>query len=202
DSMKLIRSPMVVFSVLGSLLLLTAGAPTVDDDFFKEKKDQKPPFLKKKSATDELIHFSVKVDPPEAKRGQTVKVIITGTPAPEHWAYPLTQRAAGQNAAYLLKDLIFEDVPGLKPLWPITESDPQEVFEPTEMAVFLKHKEPFTWSRDVLILSDAKPGTKTITIKTKGLQVCNEQRCVPGDQEMQAEFTVSDAPAVPLTPEL
>jgi thiol:disulfide interchange protein DsbD len=183
--------------------VLTSTAPAAaqtDDDFFKEANlastDKKP------SATDDLITFAVKVEPAEARRGQTVRLTISGTPKSGHWAYPLTVRAAGQDAAFLLRDLIFSDAPGIKPLWPITESDPQAVFEPAEKTDFLKHKQPFTWSRDLLILPDAKPGKHAITIKTKGLQICNERKCTIGEQEVDTVVTVSDAPAVPLTPEL
>src|SRR5262245_20612715 len=96
---------------LGALLLVAAATPGYsqdDNDFFKETK-AKPSTQKKRSATDDLIQFSVTVEPPEARRGQTVKVIIKGTPKEGYWAYPLTQRAPGQDAAYLLRDLVFAD---------------------------------------------------------------------------------------------
>src|ERR1700741_3795442 len=46
-----------------------------------------------KNPTDDRIDFAVTVSPKEAKRGETVKLTITGTPRPGFHTYPLTQRA-------------------------------------------------------------------------------------------------------------
>ena len=178
-----------------SLLMVAPARAQDDDDLFTVKPSDKA------APIADLISFKVNVEPPEGRRGETVRVTVTGTPKSGYYTYPLTQRTSGQDEIYLLKDLVFETPPGLTALWPIVESDPEKAFEPAEKTEFLKHKKAFTWSRDVFISANATPGKTTIPIRTDGLQVCSN-RCIRGDLKMQADFTVSDAPALPLTPEI
>lgn len=149
---------------------------------------------------DDRIQFSVTVVPERARRGSLVRLTITGKPAVFYHTYPLTQRSSdpAQDEGGLSK-LIYEDSPGIRPLWPITESKP-EVEKIPEVGTFLEHANEFTWSQDLLILPDATPGIKDFRFRIK-LQVCKEN-CVWGEPRFEAKIAVTDEPPLPLTPEL
>jgi thiol:disulfide interchange protein DsbD len=154
----------------------------------------------RKNPTDDRIDFAVSVDPVKARRGQTVRVTIRGTPRPGYHTYPLTQRSAdpAQDDSQL-SNLTYDDTKGLKPLWPVSES-PSEFASVSGVGVFLEHQRPFTWSQDVLVLPDATPGRKTLTAHLK-LQVC-DQSCVWGEHRLPVTLEVLDAPPEPLTASL
>src|SRR5437762_5063280 len=76
-----------------------------------------------KNPSDERIDFAVTVLPKEARRGETVKLTVTGTPRPGFHTYPLTQRASNSFQDEIgLSQVIFDNPPGLQPLWPVTET--------------------------------------------------------------------------------
>jgi thiol:disulfide interchange protein DsbD len=146
------------------------------------------------------IDFLVSVTPKEAKRGETVRLSITGMPRPGFHTYPLTQRANNSFQDEIgLSKIIFDNSPGLQPLWPVTESDPSLKQEEV-VGYLLEHENPFTWSQDILILPGAAPGPKTVKFRIH-LQVC-DKTCVWEDHDFERVIQVSSAPPVPLTPEL
>src|SRR5437667_7078842 len=80
--------------------LVPTGAKAQDDPFAQTPQaNAKPPAANApgspaaKNPTADRIDFAVSVTPKEAKRGETVQVVITGTPRPGFHTYPLTQRA-------------------------------------------------------------------------------------------------------------
>jgi thiol:disulfide interchange protein DsbD len=197
--MRFIARPLLL-----SALLFTIGsrAPAADDDPFSDAnkavaraKDDKP---RTRETVEDRITFAAAVEPKEQKRGQTVRLTITGTPKPGYHTYPLTQRAPEQDATGLCQ-LSYEVVPGLRLLSPVVESDPQPANEPG--GVWLEHAKPFTWVLDVLILPEATPGDKELPITIK-LQACNDKTCLNGTITVKASVRVLDGPAVPLTPDL
>jgi thiol:disulfide interchange protein DsbD len=204
----------LIGSLLGLFVLAClaprAVAQAQDDPFAETPKQNaktsgKKPFAnapgseKPKNPTDDRIDFEVSVKPQEAKRGETAKLIIKGIPRPGFHTYPMTQRADNQFQDELpLSKLIFENTPGLQPLWPISESDP-ETKEEQGIGYFLEHENPFTWSQDILILPDAKPGPNVLKFRIR-LQVC-DKTCVWGEHPFEVTIKVSPGPAVPLTPE-
>jgi thiol:disulfide interchange protein DsbD len=149
----------------------------------------------KRNPTADRIDFEASVKPNEVRRGETVKLTITGMPRPGFHTYPLTQRAPIQDELGLSK-LTIEETPGLKPLWPIQETDPQVDIIPN-VGAYLEHKGPFEWSQDILVLAEAAPGSKTVKVHIH-LQVC-DATCVWGDHYLQAELRVTDAEPKPLT---
>jgi thiol:disulfide interchange protein DsbD len=195
-----------------SVLAFSAPKAVAQDDPFAEnpkqnaKTSEKKPVANapgpdaRKNPTDDRIDFEVSVKPQEAKRGETVKLIIKGIPRPGFHTYPMTQRADNQFQDELaLSKLILENTPGLQPLWPISESDP-ETKEEQGIGYFLEHENPFTWSQDILILPDAKPGPNTIKFRIR-LQVC-DKTCVWGEHPFAVTVKVSSEPPLPLTSEL
>jgi thiol:disulfide interchange protein DsbD len=155
----------------------------------------------KRTPIDDRIDFEITVMPREARRGEVVHLTITGTPRPGFHTYPLTQRSSdpAQDPSQL-STLQFGTVPGIRPLWPVIESDPQPKQE-EGVGWFLEHELPFTWKQDILILPDSTPGEKTVPLTIKA-QVCNASNCVLGEPEFQVKFDVSAADPVPLTPAL
>jgi thiol:disulfide interchange protein len=180
-----------------------AAAPLDPDPFALTNKADAPARGDKPAPapkTADRIDFQVAVTPTEAKRGETVRLTITGTPRKGYHTYPLTQRAdSDAQPASQLSKLKFEDTPGLKPLWPVSESKPEWEVVPKVGAV-LEFASQFTWSQDILILPDATPGIAQLRFKIT-LQVCDTS-CVTGEHPFEVPVTISAAPAVPLTTEL
>ncbi len=159
------------------------------------------PAQAKKPPTADRIDFQVTVTPPDANDPfapqNVVKLTITGTPRMGYYTYPITKRTPDQPELQL-SSIKYTDVPaGLKPVWPVTESEPE--FKAVEgIGVFLVHTQKFTWSQDVFILPDATPGTKVLRFKVR-VQVCKDD-CVWGEHELQAEINVTPEQAgTPLT---
>jgi len=158
------------------------------------------------SPIDDRIEFKISLEPEQARRGETVKMTIAGQLKPGYHTYPMTKRSAaqgpdGQSAqdALGLSRLAYEESPGLKPLWPVKESEP--MFENEEGSGWmLEHKSDFTWTQDILILPDAQPGVKHLRFKIV-LQVC-DKTCILGQPSFDAPITVTDASPVALTPAL
>lgn len=214
---------------LGSLFWLMAALPGTagqDDPFAVENKADDDPFapakeadpkpaavgkVSQESATatrkgkatpiDERIDFEITVTPKQGRRGETVRLTITGTPKPGFHTYPLTQRSAdpAQDPSQLSR-LEYGSVAGLQPLWPVVESEPQPKLE-EGVGWFLEHEAPFTWKQDILILPSATPGEKTLPLTIKA-QVCNASNCVLGEPQFAIRIDVRDAAPVPLTPAL
>ncbi len=130
--------------------------------------------------------------PMKIRRGEVVKLVIEGRLKPGYHTYPLTTRTARQEPEKVSK-ITFDDSPGLAPLWPVIETPPDlvdEEAEPKKIVTILEHIKDFTWSQDVLVLPDAKPGPLVLPFKVRGL-VCDEKGCLPVRQELKATFDIS-----------
>jgi thiol:disulfide interchange protein DsbD len=186
------------FVVLG--LSLFTGISRAQDPFFAPKKDDAKPVerIGKKYPTDDIIDFEIGFKPASARRGQVVTLTIKGTPKPGYHTYPLTQRTAEQIPAQLSK-LKWDETGGLKPLAPISETEPEQVFEEGSGAL-LEHKKPFIWSQDLLIPEDATTGPRKLRFRID-LQVC-DRTCKKGEPQFEGTVLVADGPAVPLAPEV
>jgi thiol:disulfide interchange protein DsbD len=164
-----------------------------------ENRNQEKAVARKLNDTpiDERIDYDVAVSPSRVRRGETVKLTIIGAPRPGYHTYPLTQRSSdpAQDPSQL-SSLRYSGIPGVQPLWPVTESDPEFKTE-VGVGVLLEHELPFTWTQDLLILPDAAPGLKTLSFIVKQ-QVCNGN-CVWGEPQFEVKIEVSGDPAVPLS---
>jgi thiol:disulfide interchange protein DsbD len=140
------------------------------------------------------------------RRGEVVRLVITGTPRAGFHTYPITVRSEDQDEIGL-STLSIEKTAGLQPLWPIVESKPE--FVDTKLKddknkqnqIWLEYDKKFTWEQDILILPDAQPGPKTVKFQVH-VQVCNENSCLWGDHPFEAAFEVSAAAPLPLSAEL
>lgn len=122
----------------------------------------------------EIIQFEAAVSPPKAKRGEVVRVTITGKPAVGHYTYPATQHTGEQGKPTV--HLSYGGIEGVRPLWPIEESSPQ-IVQSVDGKIVLEHLKPFTWTQELLIDPQAKPGSHEIAITINKLQVCNKGTC-------------------------
>lgn len=144
----------------------------------------------------ELNQAGAKAAPMKIRRGQVAKVVIEGKLKPGFHTYPLTSRTGKQESAQLWKYTPAE-VPGLAPLWPVTET-PADLVEEKELGVtLLEHQKDFTWTQDVLVLPDAKPGVIELPINLRGL-VCDDKGCVPVREDVKATFQISAEDATPI----
>src|SRR5262249_12615549 len=158
------------------------------------------PNAKKLETVHDRIDFEVVVAPKEGRRGETVRLTITGIPRPGFYTYPLTKRTADQPDVQL-SSLAYDNLPpGIQPLWPVEESEPTVENVP-DLGLYLKHKKKFTWSQDLLLLPEATPGPKKVPLNVK-LQVCDENSCLQGTISLDVPVEVSAAPAVELAPQL
>ena len=63
---------------------------------------------------------------------------------------------------------------------------------------FFSSTREFTVSEDILILPDAEPGLKSLPF-TLRMQVCDENRCTPGEAEFEIGVEISSEPPAALT---
>jgi thiol:disulfide interchange protein DsbD len=140
---------------------------------------------------DKLITLRVSISPAEARRGDTVKLTITGKLKPGYHTYPTTQ----PNPDHPVSKIVFDQAAGLKPLPPVTETKAEPV-EEEGIGKVLEYKGDFTWTQNLQVPADAAPGVKTVRLRIK-TQVCDEHKCVPGIPVFEGKINVSSAEAVP-----
>ena len=176
-----------------------AKAPAKPDDPFApgNKAEAKPPAGKKKGAAAH-IDLKISVKPKEAAPGQTVKLTITGTLEPGWHTYAFTKRTPDQKGKGTYVSVVeFKASPGLQPLWPIVESDPEAIDE--GFGPLWEHEREFTLTQDILVLPDAAEGAHTLNLEID-LQVCKGS-CIRGTFPLEVTIQVK-GPAVALTDEL
>ncbi len=141
-----------------------------------------------------VFHFDVKVTPEKAKRGEVVRVTVTGTPLSDYHTYPLTKRTNEQ--AEPDHEILYSGIEGIKPLWPIFETEPELTLAVDKKIVY-EHEKAFTWSQDLLIEPQAKPGKYDLTVRLTNLQICNKHGCLPPGEyrPLYASLEIEDAPA-------
>ena len=122
-----------------------------------------------------VVDFDLKLSSPKVKRGEIVRLTITGTPAKGYHAYPINQITNEQAPSGT--EIAYSGIDGLRPVWPLIESTPELVMAIDKKIVF-EHKKPFTWSQDILIDPQAKPGPYELTVTIKNLQICDKRFCI------------------------
>ncbi len=194
------------FKARSRATLTPAGA----DPFSKENQarpavvEPKPPVAEpakqpsRSSQVLKVISFQVAVEPPEARPGQVVKLIIAGTPKEEYHTYSFTKKTKKQFGKFV-SVLSIKETPAFKALWPVIESEPVATQEETG-DVFLEHEKTFTLKQDILIDPKAPTGLLAIPLSID-LQVCDKNQCIPGVIERTAEVQVKGTP-VALTPDI
>ena len=145
---------------------------------------------------DVVKRVEAKLDPATAKRGETVKWVLTIEMIPEWHTYPTKQKdpdfASFTNRYRFPKsaDIIFvgdlrEPKPGIQ-----KEKDAELLV--LECTAVIEH--------DLVVSPSLKPGKYSIKIPVR-VAACNKETCLkPEDLMLDAVLTVSDAPAVPVDP--
>src|SRR5262249_49498958 len=151
-----------------------AEAPN-PDPFALENRD--PRSLAKRQASEDSavrVDFKANLNPAKAAPGQVVKLILTGTPRKGDHTHPVTDRAnTDLQQETQLPKIKLQPEPGLQLLWPVEESRPDWHTDPRVKTSYLVYEKEFTWSQDLLILPDAKPGERTVRV-TIDFNGCNE----------------------------
>jgi thiol:disulfide interchange protein DsbD len=190
------------------LLGRAAPAPTEDYDPFSpanrapaRSPTPAPPAPGKQEPAAKVVTFTAAAEPKEVTRGTTFRLTIAGTPKDGYHTYPITRRADNEIQEGQLSRLKYQDTQGLKPLWPITENEPTWDTAPG-VGAYLEHERPFTWAQDILVLPDAEPGQRVLRV-TVSFLACDAKQCLPrATRELEVPVEITNAPAVPLTPEL
>jgi thiol:disulfide interchange protein len=175
QGMKASNRIALLLSMLALLGLLPAVLHADPSDPF-DPANKAPVLSIKTQSLLPLIDFELKVVPAKAKRGEVVRVTLSGKTKKGFHTYPITQRTNQQDPSDIT--VKYSGVEGIKPLWPIEESPP-ELAVSTDGKVVLEHGEPFTWTQDLLIDPQAKPGQYELTVTIENVQVCNERTCSP-----------------------
>ena len=193
--MRQIARPILLVLVLLAALRIsqaTLAGPPDDDPFAASNAATaaKPgSSVPASDRTSDLLHLDASVEPKEAHPGQVVRLTIRGTLKPGYHTYPLTQYSEDPvQSAGSLNQLVFERSPALRPLAPVTESDPEFVADKAG-GVLLEYTKSFTWSQDVLVAADATPGDVPLSFVVK-LQVCDENRCTPGERHFSLPLRI------------
>jgi thiol:disulfide interchange protein DsbD len=151
-----------------------------------------PPVNGKEPATAKLISFDVKLDPTTVRRGEVIKLTITGKPIEGYHTYPLTVRTPKQEPGQLNKLTIQGDTFQL--VGQPQETEAEAALE--DKVVLLEHNKAFTWTLNLLVDPKAKPGPAELAFSIK-LQVCKTS-CTPGTHEFRIPVTISDTQPVPV----
>jgi len=145
---------------------------------------------------DVVKRVEAKLEPATAKRGETVKWILTIELIPEWHTYPTKQKdpdfASFTNRYRFPKsaDIIFvgdlrEPKPGIQ-----KEKDAELLV--LEGSVVIEH--------DLVVSPNLKPGKYSIKIPVR-VAACNKETCLkPEDLMLETVITVSDAAPVPVDP--
>jgi thiol:disulfide interchange protein len=140
----------------------------------------------------ELIDFDVSVFPKQAKRGETVRVTVTGLPRQGWHTFGMNITVPDQYTS------TFKIGPtsSFQPLGPIEElPEPAPVVEDGEGRWV--HNGKFTWAFDVLVSPDGKTtGPVAFPLSVK-LQVCTKA-CFPGEIPLPTTIDILPGEGVPV----
>lgn len=136
--------------------------------------------------------------PVNVQPGETVSLELKGAPAPRFHAYPIHSRTAIQDPVGLTT--VKAGAGPLKILWPVQESRPQEVDEPALGGKILELAEPFTWTIQLFVPPETKPGKADQEILVR-IQVCDDRGCTWGTHRFSVHVEVG-GPPIPISPEI
>jgi thiol:disulfide interchange protein len=190
---------LFAYVVAGAAIGLVSSAPLVGQDKSAKVNVAELISFQASFSADDPFHDANQAGKKfQVRRGQVVRLNVTGTPKKGYHTYPATKRTSAQMDAGLMK-LTFGQTKAFVPLWPIDESEPKLVDEGPE-GKWLEHEEPFTLSQDVLVLAEAQPGLNVLPIHVR-TQVC-KGTCDWVEVSFKAELEVTNEEALPMTGEL
>ena len=125
-----------------------------------------------------------------------MKLVLTAEPSPKWHIYALEQREP-EAASYAPTLIVIENATGLQIGQTTTEAKPHRHEFSDDVRTYVQHyhEQPVTWTTDITIPKDAKPGDYTIR-GIMGFQTCWKEGC---DLPQAASFTAMAAASSPLT---
>jgi thiol:disulfide interchange protein DsbD len=138
--------------------------------------------------------ISARIEPAEARRGETVMLKITVTMNKEWHTYPLVQ--VDPAAKVYQTEIKMRDAAGLE-VGRLQDPAPLKKAEPALKIKELRYYDnEVTWEWPLTIPESAQPGKKVVKVRID-TQVCHDDRgCVPQKKDLEVALTVSDAPPV------
>jgi thiol:disulfide interchange protein len=129
-----------------------------------------------------------KIRPGSAMPGDTVQLILTAIPSPDWHVYALANRVSEDDIS-MPTLIVVEDVTGLEVGQTTTKEKPHRHEWKDSVRTYVQHyhEQAVTWTTDIKIPKDAKPGDYTIH-GLMGFQTCLEDRC---DMPQAASFTAT-----------
>ena len=144
---------------------------------------------------DVVKKVEAKFEPATAKRGQAVKWKLTIELADGWHTYPTTQPDP-KSDSYVNK---MKFPAGLEAVFVGVLKEPKGIEKIEDGAKVVMVEGVGEWERTVIIRPDAKSGKLKISVPVKVL-ACADRCLPPQTVTVDAEITVSDAPAVPVDP--
>ena len=129
------------------------------------------------------------------RRGEVIRLQITGTPKDGYHTYPVTKHLDAQDPKGLTK-LQFGSSK-LVPQGTVKESEPEIVDEGPTVGLYYEHLKPFILTQDVLVHPEAKPGINILPIQID-TQICDKISCRPVHISLTAEVDVSPEEPLPI----
>jgi thiol:disulfide interchange protein DsbD len=173
-------------------------APAEDPFDFQNKLTFDPLQPQAARPVDHLSLFA-SVEPKSALPGQTVRLTISGQPDSGYHAYPVCERTPALPD--IVTKLLYADSPDFQPVWkPFDETKPEFEREADD-SILLVYNGAFTLSQDILIKTEAKPGTKTLRLRVDGM-VCDAKGCIPYRYPLSVDIEVLAGNPVPISASL
>jgi thiol:disulfide interchange protein len=140
----------------------------------------------------DVIDFEVAVSPKEVKRGQTVRVTVTGLPRTGWHTFAMNVTTPDQ-ATPVFK---IGNTLGLQSLVPIEELPEPTLTEYERGKPVWAFENKFSWSFDVLVLPEGQLSGRIDFSFAVKMQVCDKNRCIPDEFPLSAKINVLPDPAV------
>ena len=141
------------------------------------------------------VDFTAVIEPKVFAPGQVFHLKITGTPRPGYHTYPISQRANNEvQGEQQLSRITYENAEGLRPIWPITESQPRWHYDKDpKIGNYLVYDEEFTWTQDFLVEPNANPGDRSLKV-TIAYQGCDASNCLQTSTQLEVPLKISGTP--------
>jgi len=134
------------------------------------------------------------------KPGETLEILIEGTPAKGFHTYPINYRTAIQDEA-MLSTLRFSPEGQLFAIWPLLESPAKKVREEAFGGEILEFDGPFAWHLQVLIDPKYKGDVAYQKINAR-IQVCDDKGCNWGDHIIELNLPLLPSQSISKEPNL
>ncbi len=191
------------FCWLACVGALLAGAGLESEARAAPKKDDHLRFTITATASDPFSDANAAsrsaAKPLEVRRGETLKLVIQGTPLDGWHTYSIHQRAEGQIAQS--SEVKLQPSAAFAALGPVVESQPKYVDKPDDKAY--EFDEPFTWTIDVLVRPTAPVGSSANLVVDVNAQVCHDTLgCTFQKDKLTVPVTILDGDPLPVSAEV